>query len=329
MFGHEWAVDLLKEHIASGNFRQAYLITGPEGVGRRTLALRMAQALNCPQPIAPGEPCGACRTCTQIDRMQYADLNIIQAAYRGGTLKVDQIRELQHSLALAPYEARYRVAVLLRFEEAHISAANALLKTLEEPPPQVVIILTAESAESLPPTIVSRCEALRLRSQPIKTIQEGLETKLGMPAEEANQLAHLSGGRPGYAIHLHRNPELLALRLSWLEEHNTLLSASRVERFAYIEKLTKGKENLDKEKLRSQLQTWLSLWRDIFLYASNASAPLANIDQIDTIQELSKHFGYDSARSMVTTLQRTLDLIGSNINVRLAMEVLMLDLPRR
>ncbi len=88
---------------------------------------------------------------------------MVQAEQAGGTLKVEQVRELQHSLSLAPYEGRYRVALLLRFEEAHPSAANALLKTLEEPSPQVVLVLTAESAESLLPTIVSRCEVLRLR----------------------------------------------------------------------------------------------------------------------------------------------------------------------
>jgi len=154
MLGHEWAVSLLSEQVGRGEARQAYLFTGPRGIGRRTLALRLAQALNCTQPPAPGEACRACRTCLQIEQAGHPDLAIVQSEVEGGTLKVDQIRDLQRSLALHPYDARFRVAVLLRFEEANPSAMNALLKTLEEPAPQVVIILTAESSERLLPTIV-------------------------------------------------------------------------------------------------------------------------------------------------------------------------------
>src|SRR5574342_647685 len=135
LLGHEWAARLLTEHIAGGRLRHAYLFTGPRGVGRRTLALRLAQAVNCLQPPAPGVPCGACSACVRMERMQHPDLAVIQAETEGGVLKVEGVRDLQHSLSLAPYEARYRIALLLRFEEANPSAANALLKTLEEPPP--------------------------------------------------------------------------------------------------------------------------------------------------------------------------------------------------
>ena len=126
ILGHEWAVKLLQGHVARSEVRHAYLFTGPQGVGRRTLALRLAQALNCQQPSAPGVPCLHCRTCQQIARMEHPDLAIVAAEQTGGTLRVDQLRELQPSLSLAHYYARFRVAILLRFEEATPSAANAL-----------------------------------------------------------------------------------------------------------------------------------------------------------------------------------------------------------
>jgi DNA polymerase III gamma/tau subunit len=100
MLGHEWAVDLLRGHLANGRTRHAYLFTGPDGVGRRTLALRFAQALNCSQPTAAGIPCGECRACTLIERMQHPDLSVVQAEEGTNTLKVDQIRELQRTLSL-------------------------------------------------------------------------------------------------------------------------------------------------------------------------------------------------------------------------------------
>src|SRR3990172_318398 len=274
IIGHDWAVSALREHVASGQQRHAYLFTGPRGVGRRTLALRFAQALNCTQPLAPGEPCGTCRACTLIEKMQHPDLAVVQAEEEGSTLKVDQVRELGRSLALAPYQARYRLALLLRFEEAHISAASALLKTLEEPAERVILLVTAESSEALLPTVVSRCEVLRLRPVPYEIVSAGLQARLGLPAERARLLAQLSGGRPGYALRLHGSPEIMQRREQSLVDHFQLLSKGRVERFAYAEKLAR-----DKAALVDVLQTWLSLWRDVLLKAGGASTPPTNADQ--------------------------------------------------
>ena len=198
LLGHEWAVEMLKQHLSRDSVRHAYLFSGPPGIGRRTLALRFAQALNCPNPVAPGEPCGKCKTCQQIERMQYADLAVIQAEKEGGTLKVEQIRAVRQSLVLKPYQGKYRVALFLRFQEANPNAANALLKTLEEAPAHVILILTADTAEQLLPTVVSRCEVLRLRPLPMDVVETYLKTH-GADESTARLLAHVSGGRPGYA----------------------------------------------------------------------------------------------------------------------------------
>ena len=322
ILGHEWAIQLLKAHITRGTLRHAYLLTGPQGIGRRTLALRFAQAVNCTEPPAPGEFCGHCRSCRLIARMEHPDLSIVQAEQVGGMLKVDQVRDLQHALSLTPYEARFRVALLLRFEEANSNAANALLKTLEEPPSQVILLVTAESGESLLPTIVSRCEVLRLRPLPVKTIQRGLESQLDLPQDKAGLLAHLSGGRPGQAYLLHQEPALLSQRQTWLDDQNQLLAASRVARFAYAETLAK-----DKETLRGALQVWLSYWRDVLLFASGAHAPVTNFDRSEEIEEAAKHFGLSEACRMVSAVESTVGLLEHNVNARLAMEVLLLSLP--
>jgi len=325
LLGHDWAVNLLREHVAKGSLRQAYLFSGPQGVGRRTLALRLAQAINCPQPPAPGEPCRTCRTCTQIEQMQHPDLAIVQADTEGGTLKVEQVRELQRSLALTPYAARYRVAILLRFEEAHPSASNALLKTLEEPAPQVVLVLTAESAEALLPTIVSRCEVLRLRSSPVEEVSQALQDRKGLSPEKAGLLAHIAGGRVGYALRLCADPEQLDQRQAWLDDHQRLLAASRVERFAYADMITKDK---DKDTVRRALNTWLSLWRDVLLRSAGASASLTNPDRELDIQSLVDGISLPDALRVVSAIERTQDLLDRNVNTRLATEVLLMDLPR-
>jgi DNA polymerase-3 subunit delta' len=254
--------------------------------------------------------------------MQYPDLAVVQAEQMGETLKVDQIRELQRSLSLAPYEARYRVAILMRFEEANPNASNALLKTLEEPPPQVILMITAESNERLLPTIVSRCEVLRLRPLLPEAVNLGLQHRWDLPPEEAFLLAHISGGRPGYALKLHNEPALLEQRQAWLNEHQDMLAANRVDRFTYAERLAK-----DKDKLRRALQVWLSLWRDVLLKATGTSTTLSNVDRIEDIEKLSTHLSVQVAKNMVISLERTIKQLNQNVNPRLASEVLLLDLP--
>jgi DNA polymerase-3 subunit delta' len=325
MIGHQWAVKLLQGHLAQGQARHAYLFTGPQGVGRRTLALRYAQALNCTQPPGPGQFCQTCRECLQIARMQHPDLHVIQAEGHSGTLKVDQIRELQRSLYLAPYQARYRVVLLLRFEQANLNAANAMLKTLEEPPPQVVLLLTAESAESLLPTIVSRCEVVRLRPQPAEVVGEGLKGIQQLDETEARLLAQVSQGRPGYALHLAGQPELLEQRDSALDDLMGLLAAGRVARFAYAESLAKDRQDL--ARVLRVLQTWLSLWRDVLFRVAGSDALITNPDRASDIGTIAGQTDLATARRTVSALNRTLDHLRGNINRRLALEVLMLDLP--
>ncbi len=322
LLGHEWAAQLLAGQIARGGLRHAYLITGPAGAGRRTLALSLAQAINCPTPLAPGVPCQSCRTCSQIARQQHADLTVVQAEEVGGTLKVDQIRDLQRTVNLAPYQARYRVALLLRFEEAHPSAANALLKTLEEPPSQVILILTAESTDALLPTVVSRCEVLRLRPLSLQKLAEGLVEKWQIPAEEAKLLAHVSGGLPGYAHFLHHHPEAMEQRQAWVDEHIQLLHDNRVARFAYAEKISN-----DKNTLRQAIRIWISLWHDVLHHANGLTERTANLDREDAIERLSGQIPQSAIRFAILNLEQALERLERNVNTRLTTEVLFLNLP--
>ena len=322
MIGHQWAINLLKVQVANNASRHAYLFTGPKGVGRRTMAIRLAQALNCGNAPSPGEPCFECRTCTLIERMQHPDLAIVQSEREGRTLKVGQVRELQHEVSLTPYEAHYRVAILLRFEEASTSAANALLKTLEEPPPQVKIVLTAESSERLLPTIVSRCEVLRLRPLAVNDVSLGLSSKMKIPIEQSKLFAHISGGRPGYALRLQNEPELLDKRNKWLDDLQRMISSNRVERFAYAENLIK-----DRNTLVEILQVWLSFWRDVLIRSMDASIELTNQDREEEIKQLADNISVYQTRKFVSRLEQSYDLINHNVNTRLAIEVLLLDLP--
>jgi len=269
LIGHEWAVQLLKGHLERGAPRHAYLFTGPDSIGRRPLALRFAQAFNTETPPSPGIFDPQSRTSRQIEGMQHPDLSLVERQEGDRDIQIDSVRQLQHSLALAPYSARYRMALLLDFELANDNAANALLKTLEEPPGKVVLLLTAESADAMLPTIASRCEVIHLRLVPLEQLSQGLQQLYGVPAEQAHLLAHISGGRPGYALRLHQQPALLTQRTAWLDDQQRLLGSNRRERFVYAKQATEEKENFGQ-----MLQVWLSFWRDVLLQAAQAETPL-------------------------------------------------------
>jgi DNA polymerase III subunit delta' len=320
--GHEWAVDMLKKHIVHGTTRHAYLFSGPPGLGRRTLALRFAQALNCPTPVETGIACGVCRDCKQIESMKHADLTIVKSDSEGGILKVDQIREARKTLVLKPYMSKYRVALFLRFHEANDNAANALLKTLEEAPSYAVLILTADNPEQLLPTILSRCEVLRLRPLSVEAVQRELENR-GVENSRAKLIAHISGGRMGYAIRLIENDGLLEKREERLNDLLNLLPASRVEKFAYADKLSK-----DKDSMRQTISFWLSYWRDVMLRTAQAEISLVNVDRNLEIEDLAGRMDLSSARHVVGGLENALEKLERNVNPRLLAEVLLLDLPK-
>ena len=319
--GHDWAVNLLRGHLSSGDVRHAYLFTGPPGVGRRTLAVQFAQALNCLNPPAAGDFCGQCRICRQTAAMQHSDLSILQAEKEGGILKVEQVREAQHALVLMPYEAHYRVALLLRFHEANLNAQNALLKTLEEAPQRVILLLTADSAEALLPTIVSRCEVLRLRPMPLDRLQQELQSRELEPGD-ARLLAHLSGGRLGYALRLKDDAGQLEQRRAFIEDLVNMLGANIRVRFTYAETIAR-----DREAVRQAYQVWLSFWRDLMLRCASPQLPLVNLDMEAEVNHLAGQIDLPTARAQVSALEQGIARLDGNLNARLLTEVLLMDWP--
>lgn len=328
LVGHDWAVEMLKQHLQQDSLRHAYLISGPPGVGRRTLALRLAQALNCPTPAAPAEPCLECKTCRQIERMQYPDLAVLQADKEGGTLDVGQVRTLRQSMSLKPYQGRFRVAVLLRFQEANLNAANALLKLLEEPPAHGVLLITADTPEQLLPTINSRCEILRLRPMPVELVEEFLISR-NADVASAHLLAHISGGRPGYALRMLNDKDALDFRARRLSEMQELFKSSRASRFAYAEKLTNRKKEATetKDRLRETLFIWLSFWRDVLLLLTRSGSPLINVDFTQEVNAMAERLDLPRALKLVRQAEAAIGQLDRNVNARLLVDVLLLDWP--
>jgi len=235
---------------------------------------------------------------------------------------VDQVRAVQHSLSLKPYQSKYRVALFLRFQEANDNAANALLKTLEEAPAHAILLLTADTPESLLPTIISRCEILRLRPLRVEEVESMLTDK-GVDPERARLLAHISGGRPGYANRLLEDSSLLETRAERLNDLQALLQSTRVKKFSYADKLSK-----DKDGMRQAITFWLSYWRDVLLKTSHASVSITNVDYSTEIESLAARLTLPAVRRTVSDLEQALDRMDRNVNPRLLAEVLLMDWPK-
>ncbi|MFT5195055.1 MAG: DNA polymerase-3 subunit delta' [Cellvibrionaceae bacterium] len=323
--GHDWAVDRLRSAIIHQRVGHAWLFTGPSQVGRTRLATIFAQALNCESEYPESRPCGICRKCKLIASGRHPDLLLIKPTIgnRGNAaIKIDQIRELQQSLNRTAMEGPFKIAIISDFNTANIQAANAFLKTLEEPPSNVVLILTASESDALLPTINSRCRTINLRPVPLAVIKDHLIKDLSIPTDTATTLAHLANGRIGWAIQAAGDKVTLASHLEKTEQLNAILKMNRVERFKLSEKLSSKPEDL-----HDLFGTWLSWWRDALILANGQDdlSQIINVHDIDNLQQTAERTPADKILSNLTQTDKSVTWLDQNANVRLLVENLLLS----
>jgi DNA polymerase-3 subunit delta' len=321
--GHEGAVDLLRRDIAAGRLAHAYLFAGADGIGKRTLALQFARAIDCQAPPAPGEPCGACRACRLIGSGKHPDLFLLRPDGTGGRILVDAARDLVHWVTLKPSEVERRIALLADFHRALPNAANALLKTIEEPPPSAVLLLTADSADELLPTIVSRCRVVALRPMRESDVAQALIERWKVAPERAELLARLSGGRLGWAIDQARWEDASADRKALFDHWIGVLRGNRAARFDAARRISE-----DREQTRNTLQSWESLGHDLLIRTLSRHADIANIDFQSQIDSLAGRITPGQARLWLAALRRVEEQLDRNANARLALEAAFLDAPK-
>ena len=329
--GHDKAVGILQRSLDVGRISHAYLLAGPRQVGKGALALELAQALNC---TAVEKPCGDCRQCSRIARGLHADVKIVGVESAGAgegrgrlSISIDQVRDAQREASLKPYEGSYRVFIFDGAEQLSEEAANSLLKTLEEPPAQVVLVLLASDAGALLPTMVSRCQTLELRPVAASVIGQILQERYGADASSAGEVARLSEGRPGWAIEAVASEEVLQTLDNGLTTIEGLVRSGVEERFAYAADLASSMRR-DREGGRQGLALWLAWWRDVLLVKEGAPGLATYGPRLETLESVAASLSSAQVAKAIQDIQKTMSHLDRNVNARLALEDLMLSLPR-
>lgn len=325
--GHERSIDILRRTIAAQQVRHAYLFTGPPRIGKGLLAHRFAQTLLCtgdPDPHAvPTDPCNACLPCRKVMHGNHPDVHIVTKAPDKQFILIEQIRVLQSDSARRTLEGRRNIFIIQNAHEMNLQAANCLLKTLEEPEPDVVLLLTVPDVGLLLPTILSRVQQIPMQLLTTTQIRTALEQHWEVEVQEAELIAALAAGRMGWAVQAVEDDEMLDERKSQLELLAKLPSHSRVQRFDMVQRL-----GTDSEKVDALLDLWLLWWRDLVLTSNDCLDLTVNVDMRDLLKKQAAKIGSAEAERMIRAILSTREAIEQNVNARVALEVLMLDIPK-
>jgi DNA polymerase III subunit delta' len=322
LIGHDGPLQALEAYLAAGRLPHAFLIVGPPQVGKGTLALRLAQALNCVAP--PKErPCGHCHQCRRIAQGIHPDVQVMSVEGGHREIRIAQVRELERSLYLKPYEGRMRVAIVDPADAMNLEAQNAFLKTLEEPPDQVTLVLVTAREMRLLPTVRSRCHRLALCPVPTAVLAAALEER-GLPGAEAYALARLAHGRPGLAIALATGPSLAQ---RWQEEVHRAASIPRLGVRQRLEMAQAIAAEPDPWGPAWVLEVWRRWWRDVLLVQSGAQELVSHVTMMDELESLASSVPPAMVAPFLEAISRTLSYLEDNVNPRLALEALLLAAP--
>ena len=322
IIGHQAATAFFSRVLSHDQLSHAYLITGPQHIGKTTLATQFAQALLCGKNPA----CGMCIPCRQFIQGIHPDVSWVNREQSEATdalkknISIEQIRQLQSRAYLSSFGGTYKVIIITEAHTLSLEAANALLKTLEEPTAKTVLLLLATHEKLLPATVVSRCQLIRLQPVADQHIYEQLMAR-GIERKKARQAAAASYGLPGRAITLATDIDVATALRQQVRDFITFVQQDLSGRFAFAASFT---ADVDREGVIAQLRLWKALLRDIALIQHGSMSYLAHQFASHELEQLAGRYQAAQLYALIERLQQAEADVAANVTPRLVLEHLAL-----
>ncbi|MBU1922445.1 hypothetical protein KKD84_04495 [Patescibacteria group bacterium] len=321
IIGHEEILNFLENSLARARLAHAYIFLGSEDVGKESVARWWLEKV-----LYQGEEGGE-----RHSLESHPDVSVIERQVDEKTKKlkklisIEQIRQLRERLGLTSFLNTYKVALVRSAETMSIEAANALLKTLEEPLGRTVIILLVQDVSRLPQTIVSRCQIIKFKHVSDKLIRDTLRQR-GAGRDEAELLSRLAAGSPGLAFKFYENPERLAAYREKVESFLKITKAPIWQRFNFIDSEidTRGDREEALKEIRKLLLVWQGALRDGLLCSLGFSNLMVNFWAKDRIESWSAASGADYFVEVLEEMKNTIYGLEQNVNIKLALENFLL-----
>ncbi len=323
VIGHEQPKAILRAALAHERLAHAYLFAGESAIGKRQLAWQFLHAVNCEgAPSESPDACGACRSCAQIAARTHPDVLVIEPDREMAhpQIKIEQIRELEQALVYRPLIGRRKVCLIDDADALTIGAANALLKTLEEPTAQSLFILVTGKPAALPATIRSRCQLIRFVAPARTQVEAALILRRNLPPDEARLLAMLTEGRLGLALGL----DLQAVR----EQQQEFAALAGPATLRSVAKLLTAAESLAKAGRAQEALEWLTRWiRDLLLVRVGADRDsILHLERLAELTSLARQVEAGALLDVLDLIQRLERQASRNLNPQMMLEQVLLRL---
>lgn len=302
ILGHQKPLGIINAYIEAAAFSGGFIFSGPEGIGKRMVAKIIAQKLNCTS--SAGKPCGSCDSCKKIEKLTHPDLHIIENGQ--SQIKIEDIRAILREASFRPYEGAMKVFIIDNAHKLNTESANSLLKTLEEPPKDSLIILVTHKPQSIIKTILSRCKVVRFTPLVRSELENVLTKNYLLDKLSAHFIAYYAEGRLGLALRLKDSVQL--------SDKNKIFDSFVVSQ----KPLDRALIGQNKEQLRFSLNILASWFRDIYiLKAGLKEDEIIHLDRCNDLLKLLPRFSFKQLDDIITTISESTLYLEKNINSKL------------
>lgn len=317
IIGHEKIIEKLKNAIDKNEISHSYLLEGSESIGKKMVALSFAKTLLCKEGGL--EPCNRCNSCLKFDNFNHPDFQLIEP--EKDIIKKEKIDEFIKSINIAPLESKRKIIIIDDSHKMRVEGQNALLKTLEEPPAYMNIILIAPNRNNLIPTIQSRCQIITFYPVENKKIEDLLVSNYNKTKEEAKFIAHFTKGSVGRAIYISQSEDFFQKRDETLNIIDGITNGDKLKIFNSIDFFIKNKDSY--EEILDIILYW---FRDLIIYKEIGESELIiNMDKVSLLSNQS-FLNVDKINDIIEKITETRENIERNVNYQLAIEAMLLSM---